>query len=215
MPAPVLKSVCVPFYVGGGDHQYPNSAVDDPHHAIEKGMPERPDESGPSASSCPLRTSSTTPRADLQLITYAFIEMIAFKKRFFWLHVSESPNPTGLRACKFGACSLAVPFSSSVSTTHLFGMETGAPQVESSSDQTVQSIFSSNLSQKIVRRLRKDFQLEAGVYVSCAIEGERCMELLGTDTGGGFRSAILFGNLVLRESLRLIEDVVKAAEGSE
>ncbi|KPA74829.1 hypothetical protein ABB37_08853 [Leptomonas pyrrhocoris] len=143
-------------------------------------------------------------------ITYATIEVTAFDGRFFWMHVSESP--IGYAVPRLGSCSVSVGLSlpstadrTSVSTSQLMEFETDSLQdLSAGTNTTVQSIFASGLSQKVVRGVAKRFHSQVTVYVNCAIEGERCLALLGTDGGSGFDMTYQFGGLIYREAFAVV-----------
>lgn len=141
-------------------------------------------------------------------ITNIFLEVVSFDNRFFWVHVSESPEQ--VCAAKRGACSVTVPLRltgvAPAATTQLLEMDASEPASAANSQygRTTQGTFATSLSQRLTQRIKKDRQVEAVVYVFCAVDGERCVPLLGTECGSGFSSTVEFGGTVFRESLRIL-----------
>jgi hypothetical protein len=193
MPAPCVDAVRVPFYYT------PSPSVNDDANTDDAAAPAAADVSS-------------------VFITHAFIEVVAFGDHFFWLHVSESP--VAQQVPRLGACSVAVSLALSttsavgavggncprgISTSQLMEFEAARPQdMSASSNTTVQSVFSSSLSRKLVCAVARRFAKPVAVYVNCAVEGERCLSLLGTDGGSGFDMTSQFGALVYREAFALV-----------
>ncbi|CAG9567155.1 conserved hypothetical protein [Leishmania major strain Friedlin] len=182
MPAPSTAAVRVPFY-------YTASGVN---------------------AAAEARADRASAPEDAVFITNVFIEVVAFGTRFFWVHVSESP--TNQSVPQLGACSVAVGLQLSgdggrlsISSSQLMEFEAARQQdMPTGTNSSVQSTFSTSLGQRLVRGIAKRLGAQATVYVNCAIEGERCLPLLGTDGGSGFDMTFQFGALVYEESYRLI-----------
>ncbi|CAJ1015769.1 hypothetical protein Q4I32_000750 [Leishmania shawi] len=182
MPAPNTVAVRVPFYYQANEGS--------------KGAEMRADR-----ASAPM---------ELVFVTNVFIEVIAFGTRFFWVHISESP--TSQYVPRLGTCSVAVGLQlsrddgrGSISSSLLMEYEATRQQDTSAgANSSVQSAFSTSLSQRLVRGIAKQLGTQATVYVNCAIEGERCLSLLGTDGGSGFDMTFQFGALVYRETFQLV-----------
>lgn len=144
------------------------------------------------------------------LITYITLEVISFDERFFWLHLSESPAEQHVP--RLGSCSVAVALAMcgseappSVSSSQLMEFEAARPQDMSAGTNTsVQAVFATGLSQRLVRGVAKRFKKQVTVYVNCAIEGERCLALLGTESGGGLGMTFDFGGLAYREAFAVL-----------
>ncbi|CBZ23070.1 conserved hypothetical protein [Leishmania mexicana MHOM/GT/2001/U1103] len=182
MPAPSTVAVRVPFY----------------YKALEGNT---------EVEACADRASAPE---EAVLITNVFVEVVAFGTRFFWVHISESPRNQSVP--QLGACSVAVGLQLSgdggrlsISSSQLMELEAAHQQdMPAGTNSSVQSAFSTSLSQRLVRGIEKQLGVQATVYVNCAIVGERCLPLLGTDGGGGFGMTFQFGALVYEASYRLI-----------
>ncbi|KAG5488153.1 hypothetical protein LSCM4_08130 [Leishmania orientalis] len=189
MPAPRTVAVRVPFYYKASEG---NAGVGTP--ADRAGTPEQP-----------------------VFVTNVFIEVVSFGIRFFWVHISESP--TGQNVPRLGACSVAVGLQLegggdrvNISSSQLMELEAARPQdLSAGANNSVQSVFVTSLSQRLARGIAKRLGTQTTVYVNCAIEGERCLSLLGTDGGSGFDMTFQFGGLVYKESLRLISQQCESA----
>ncbi|KAG5487908.1 hypothetical protein LSCM1_08223 [Leishmania martiniquensis] len=182
MPAPRTTAVRVPFYFKATES---NAGVDPP--ADGSSEPETP-----------------------VFVTNAFIELVTFDDRFFWLHISESPTRQSVP--RLGACSVAVGLQLKgdgdrvcISSSQLMEFDTAHQQdISVAVNSNAQSVLATSLSQRLVRGIAKQLGIKTTVYVNCAIDGERCLELLGTDGGSGFDMTFQFGALLYRESLQLI-----------
>ncbi|KAG5512088.1 hypothetical protein JKF63_07552 [Porcisia hertigi] len=143
-------------------------------------------------------------------VTNVFIEVIAFGTRFFWVHISESLASQSIP--RLGSCCVAVGLQLagdggrvSISSSQLMELEAAQRQdTASAPNSSVQSAFATSLAQRLVRGVEKRFGTQASVYVNCAIEGMRCLALLGTEGGSGFDMTFQFGALVYRESFKLL-----------
>lgn len=191
MPAPSAYAVRVPFYYTAS--RLSNKAV------------EGDDE--------------TDLAADLPVfITHVTIEAIAFGERFFWLHVSENSTAQP-QVPRLGSCSVSVGLDLSgcsnkptVSSSQLMEFEaTRLQDLSAGTNTSVQSVFATSLSQKLVRGVARQFNTQVTVYVNCAIEGDRSLSLLGTEGGTGFDKTFQFGTLVYREALGVIVKQLKSA----